>query len=223
MDHPKCRLVMECASPLVPSSGVASIQSARRCSMLEGPAGRKQRASGSASPHIFRPVRVNPKGIPSFSPGLRGTSYPGLVVAEFLNPEGVAAVVLTTGARRCNPFRVDGNAAGASPRVGPPAPFPRRSNPGLKDAIPSGLAEPTGEEAGNGKPLARTFHNHRRRVGARGVPRQGWAFVGRVPPRGGMSAIPSRCERCRLGGRGEGHGLNRKPTLPWNNQTAPCD
>ena len=61
-----------------------------------------------ATTHIFRSVRANPKGIQSFSPGLRGTSYPGLVVAGFLNPERVAAMVLTVGARGCNPFRVGG-------------------------------------------------------------------------------------------------------------------
>jgi len=31
---------------------------------------------------------VNPEGIPSFSPGLRGTSYPGWAWANFNNPEG---------------------------------------------------------------------------------------------------------------------------------------
>ena len=36
----------------------------------------------------------NPEGIPSFSPGLRGTSYPGLIVARFLNPERVASSAL---------------------------------------------------------------------------------------------------------------------------------
>jgi Protein of unknown function (DUF3631) len=34
----------------------------------------------------------NPKGIPSFSPGLRGTSYPGFEAADVYNPERVAAV-----------------------------------------------------------------------------------------------------------------------------------
>ena len=33
----------------------------------------------------------NPKGIPSFSPGLRGTSYPGFQAAEIHNPERVVA------------------------------------------------------------------------------------------------------------------------------------
>jgi len=33
----------------------------------------------------------NPKGIPPSSPGLRGTSYPGLEALDFHNPEGVAA------------------------------------------------------------------------------------------------------------------------------------
>jgi hypothetical protein len=35
---------------------------------------------------------VNPKGIASFSPGLRGTSYPGFAMPEFDNPERVASI-----------------------------------------------------------------------------------------------------------------------------------
>ena len=34
---------------------------------------------------------VNPKGIASFSPGLRGTSYPGNRIKYHFNPNGVAA------------------------------------------------------------------------------------------------------------------------------------
>ena len=45
-------------------------------------------------------------------------------------------------------------AVGAYPRVGPPPRFPRRSNPGLRDAIPSGLAENAGQDVGNAQPLA---------------------------------------------------------------------
>ena len=36
---------------------------------------------------------ANPKGIASLSPGLRGASYPGYVIASHLNPEGVASSV----------------------------------------------------------------------------------------------------------------------------------
>jgi hypothetical protein len=37
-------------------------------------------------------VVVNPNGIPSFSPGLRGTSYPGFTFPKSIfNPEGVAS------------------------------------------------------------------------------------------------------------------------------------
>ena len=35
--------------------------------------------------------QFNPKGIVSFSPGLRGTSYPGKVPYAAINPNGVAA------------------------------------------------------------------------------------------------------------------------------------
>jgi hypothetical protein len=38
----------------------------------------------------------NTKGIPSFSPGLRGTSYPGIEAADLHNPERVAADSSTT-------------------------------------------------------------------------------------------------------------------------------
>jgi hypothetical protein len=35
----------------------------------------------------------NPKGIASSSPGLRGTSYPGLINESWANPNGVATSV----------------------------------------------------------------------------------------------------------------------------------
>jgi hypothetical protein len=35
---------------------------------------------------------ANPKGIESFSPGLRGTSYPGVRIRRHHNPERVASV-----------------------------------------------------------------------------------------------------------------------------------
>ena len=47
---------------------------------------------------INGPICVsNPKGIPSQSPGLRGTSYPGCIVREVSNPNGVVSF----GSRRC--------------------------------------------------------------------------------------------------------------------------
>jgi len=47
---------------------------------------------------------VNPEGILSQSPGLRGTRYPGKTVAHDNNPEGVVALAL---AESRNPFRVE--------------------------------------------------------------------------------------------------------------------
>ena len=55
--------------------------------------------SGAPSPlrlaitHISRPQEVNPKGIPSQSPGLRAASYPGLDAKMSLNPNGVVALI----------------------------------------------------------------------------------------------------------------------------------
>src|SRR5206468_2735626 len=47
---------------------------------------------------INGPICVpNPNGIPSQSPGLRGTSYPGSIVGEVSNPNGVVSF----GSRRC--------------------------------------------------------------------------------------------------------------------------
>src|SRR2546425_9458911 len=40
----------------------------------------------------------NPNGIPSLSPGLRGTSYPGLIGTGIFNPNGVVSF----GSRRCS-------------------------------------------------------------------------------------------------------------------------
>jgi hypothetical protein len=72
----------------------------------------------------------NPKGIVSFSPGLRGTSYPGCERGTEHNPEGVVSTAIR---QRHNPFRVVNYIAGL-PRVGA-----RRANPGLNSAIPLGL------------------------------------------------------------------------------------
>ena len=50
----------------------------------------KSPANGSLSPALSAGEGY-PEGVPSFSPGLRGTSYPGFPAGETLNPEGVAS------------------------------------------------------------------------------------------------------------------------------------
>ena len=52
-----------------------------------------------AAPHISRLPELNPKGIPSLSPGLRGTSYPGCdrskdspILKPGLNPKGIPSL-----------------------------------------------------------------------------------------------------------------------------------
>src|SRR5689334_21053949 len=47
--------------------------------------------SPQAQRELQRVSVANPKGIASLSPGLRGTSYPGIEVSSIHNPEGVAA------------------------------------------------------------------------------------------------------------------------------------
>src|SRR5260370_16898872 len=42
-------------------------------------------------PASMTPGSANPKGIPTQSPGLRGTSYPGFIALDPANPSGVAA------------------------------------------------------------------------------------------------------------------------------------
>jgi len=74
----------------------------------------------------------NPKGIVSFSPGLRGTSYPGCERGMDHNPEGVAS---TATRKRHNPFRV-GSYFADLPRV---APKVFGATAGLKAASPLGL------------------------------------------------------------------------------------
>ena len=52
---------------------------------------------------VLFPVRmsarlsVNPNGIVSFSPGLRGTSYPGRMAKTGVNPNGVVAILWLVG------------------------------------------------------------------------------------------------------------------------------
>jgi hypothetical protein len=72
---------------------------------------------------------LNPNGIPSLSPGLRGTNYPGWVRPTGHTPERVAS---PRAGQRCNPVGVENDLATA-PRVGA-----RRA--GLNDdAMPLGL------------------------------------------------------------------------------------
>jgi len=72
--------------------------------------------------HISRWQEVNPKGIPSLSPGLRGTSYPGCDRSKD-SPTlmGLQHLTGTTAARHkpapcCNPFRVE-HGSRTQPRV----------------------------------------------------------------------------------------------------------
>jgi hypothetical protein len=72
--------------------------------------------------HISRWQEVNPKGIPSLSPGLRGTSYPGCDRSkESPTLNGLQHLSGTAAARQkpapCyNPFRVE-RGSGTQPRV----------------------------------------------------------------------------------------------------------
>jgi hypothetical protein len=64
------------------------------------------RVMKATRPHLspLPQERVNPKGIASSSPGLRGTSYPGCGTTEGINPNGV---VSGTPQPRRNPVGVD--------------------------------------------------------------------------------------------------------------------
>ncbi len=100
-----------------------------------------RRASGPAA-QAGRLCHPNPNGVPSISPGLRGTSYPGCERAMVHNPEGVAS---HRAAQRCNPVGVENHFA-PLPRVGAP-----RANPGLRDAIPLGLKTASAHSGREGK------------------------------------------------------------------------
>jgi hypothetical protein len=73
---------------------------------------------------------MNANGVPSLSPGLERSDYPGFAVANVHNPEGVASIALNLG---CNPFRVD-LPIERGPRVARAA-----GNPGLDDGTPLAL------------------------------------------------------------------------------------
>ena len=94
---------------------------------LSAPGVHQHGRSGSLSlglshTHISRPKEVNPKGIPSLSPGLRAASYPGYKSSnESPTLKGLQHPTRGTEARqepapRYNPFRVE-HALGTQPRV----------------------------------------------------------------------------------------------------------
>jgi len=100
--YPGC-IVREVSNP----NGLVSFGS-RRCAVT--PLGLKHRSN--CAPRVVAPLQpwallrspfganrgtANPNGIPSQSPGLRGTSYPGCIVREVSNPNGVVSF----GSRRC--------------------------------------------------------------------------------------------------------------------------
>ena len=85
------------------------------------------RNASSRTPAIFfgqhypggTSVKENPNGIPAFSPGLRGTSYPGCAMLFTFDStlKGLHDKLLTAATMSCcNPFRVDGF-CGIAPRV----------------------------------------------------------------------------------------------------------
>jgi len=88
--------------------------------------------------HISCWQGVNPKGIPSQSPGLRGTSYPGCDRSkEPPTLKGLQRLTRTAAARHkpapcCNPFRVE-RGSGTQPRVA------RSSQPWAEGYNPFGI------------------------------------------------------------------------------------
>ena len=87
-------------------------------------------------------------------------------------------------------------AVGAYPRVGPPPRFPRRSNPGLRDAIPLGLAENAGQDVDNAQPLGRGRNGRPRGRVCRPCRLQRWWAEGR-PRANQISSAFSNCVRLR--------------------------
>ena len=80
----------------------------------------------------LKPLFRNPEGIVSFSPGLRGTSYPGKTCKKKRNPEGVAAKALLGSHSTPSGLAFFGDYSQGSSS-------PTRANPGLRDPIPLGL------------------------------------------------------------------------------------
>src|ERR1035441_2728709 len=94
---------------------------------LSAPGVHQRGRSGSLSlglshTHISRPKEVNPKGIPSLSPGLRAASYPGCKsikdspILKGLQHPTQGTEAHQEAAPRSNPFRVE-HASGTQPRV----------------------------------------------------------------------------------------------------------
>ena len=98
--------------------------------------GRNLHRAEIISPTSSSRRQMNPKGIPSFSPGLPASARATLG-NRWKNPPTLKGLHQHgAGGRGCNPFRVAGNFADVTQgrRV--------RANPGLSDAIPSGLNVP---------------------------------------------------------------------------------
>ena len=93
--------------------------------------------------HISRPKEVNPKGIPSLSPGLRAASYPGCESSKDSSTlKGLKHPTRPTKtceepAPCCNPFRVE-HGSGTQPRVARASqPWARGYNPvGIEKRLP---------------------------------------------------------------------------------------
>ena len=128
---------------------------------------------------------LNPKGIPSISPGLRAARYPGFGGGDEHNPERVASPAVSVARKGCNPVGVEdlvsAHSQGSSPT----------RNPGLNDAIPLGLAEKQPGLVGNRKsPLAllasRSPATNRLLVTGRKARTKSWGFS---PPAAGGEGV----------------------------------
>jgi hypothetical protein len=117
----------------------------------------------SSLPTSPRDRFLNPEGIEYFSPGLRGTSYPGSCPQRHRNPERVASNRSScdmAGGNGCNPFRVERHCGPVSQGSS------RTRNPGLSAGIPLGFKRPQPRLVGHAKdlsPHSKTW----RRAGAR--------------------------------------------------------
>ncbi len=104
---------------------------------------------------------MNPNGIQTQSPGLRGTSYPGLARPEGSNPNGVASSLLMSWPQpRWGWRHVFDHSQGCS----------RARNPGLEDAIPLGLAQKQPGLVAKGKSPLALFGDRATCESGRGLP-----------------------------------------------------
>src|ERR1039458_4001150 len=155
-------------SPLPSPQGRGRIDS-RLVTNRSAPGVQQRGRSGSLSlglshTHISRPKEVNPKGIPSLSPGLRAASYPGCESNNYSSTlKGLKRPARPTKAReepapRYNPFRVE-HAPGTQPRVARGSqPWANGYNPvGIEKRLPDlwGMVSPTGEDRVEGEQSAR--------------------------------------------------------------------